>query len=103
MREILLPASCYLCPINLGSGIKLRLLDGLKVGIPAVCHVSAARGYESLVGHYVFVYEDRAGFEKALRDALRCQATRKEIADATYAVYSFDSGRERILELLRTL
>ena len=103
MREILLPASCYLCPISLGSGIKLRLLDGLKVGIPAVCHVSAARGYEPLVGRYVFVYEDRAGFEKALRDAMQCQASRKEIADATYALYSFDSGRERILKLLGTL
>ena len=103
MREILLPASCYLCPISLGSGIKLRLLDGLKVGIPAVCHVSAARGYEPLVGRYVFVYEDRAGFEKALRDAMQCQAPRKEIAEATYALYSFDSGRERILKLLGTL
>lgn len=103
MREILLQASCYLCPINLGSGIKLRLLDGLKVGIPAVCHVSAARGYEPLVGRYVFVYEDCDGFEKALREAMRCQASRKEIADAAYSLYSFDSGRERILELVGAL
>ena len=103
MREILLPAACYLCPINLGSGIKLRLLDGLKVGIPAVSHVSAARGYEPFVGRYIFVYEDRAGFEKALRDAMQCHASRTEIADATYASYSFDSGRDRILELLASI
>lgn len=103
MREILLPAACYLCPINLGSGIKLRLLDGLKVGIPAVSHVSAARGYESFVGRYIFVYEDRAGFKKALQDAMRCPASRTEIADATYASYSFESGRAHILELLGSL
>ena len=103
MREILLRAFCYLCPINLGSGIKLRLLDGLKVGIPAVSHVSAARGYEPLVGRYVFVYEDRAGFEKALRDAMQCTASRTEIADATYAMYSFDSGRAHIRKLLASL
>ena len=103
MREILLSASCYLCPINLGSGIKLRLLDGLKVGIPVIAHVAAARGYESLIGRYLFVYEDRASFKEALRSAVQCHASRTEIADVAYASYSFDSGRDHILELLGTL
>lgn len=44
-------ASCdiYLCPTKLGGGLKLRIMDGLRNGLPVICHQVSARGYHDFV------------------------------------------------------
>lgn len=35
----------FLCPARLGGGMKLRVMDGLRNGLPVLAHEVSARGY----------------------------------------------------------
>lgn len=35
----------FVCPTRLGGGLKLRVMDGLKAGLPVIAHQVSARGY----------------------------------------------------------
>lgn len=37
----------FLCPTRLGGGMKLRVMDGLKCGIPVLAHDVSSRGYSA--------------------------------------------------------
>lgn len=45
MQEIVASCDIYLCPTRLGGGQKLRIMDGLRNGLPIICHKISARGY----------------------------------------------------------
>lgn len=67
INEIIEQADVYLCPINVGSGIKLRVLDGLRNGRPVVCHNVSAVGYERMIEEgAMFSYGDQDSFEECL-------------------------------------
>lgn len=60
-------ADVYICPINVGGGLKLRILDGLKLGLPVITHKVSARGFEIFEKNgLLFSYSDLEGFEFAL-------------------------------------
>ena len=44
MTPYLQRATCYICPVDLGGGVKLRVMDGLKSGLPVIAHKVSARG-----------------------------------------------------------
>ena len=53
-------ASIYLCPTDIGGGLKLRVMDGLKSGLPVLVHKVSSRGYDSFFGKpYFQVYYDK--------------------------------------------
>jgi hypothetical protein len=67
INEIIKRADVYLCPINLGSGIKLRIIDGLKNGLPILSHFKSAKGYENFVSNnYIYTYSNINEFKKSL-------------------------------------
>ena len=101
MDDIIKRASVYICPINAGSGIKLRVMDGLKRGMPVICHKVSSVGYETLEkGGALFVYDDEESFKKALQQV----ASKHFSADEIYSLYrrefSFMSGVNRLKEVL---
>ncbi len=49
IQEIVASGDIYLCPTRLGGGQKLRIMDGLRNGLPVICHKVSARGYNSFV------------------------------------------------------
>lgn len=58
----------YICPVVKGSGIKTRILDGLKLGMPILAHKVSAQGYEKLYRNSWFqVYEDEESFLNGLK------------------------------------
>ena len=61
----------YLCPTDIGSGLKLRAMDGLKCGLPILVHEVSARGYDFFYDKpYYRIYHDEKTFEKGLKDIL---------------------------------
>ena len=67
MSEVVWKSDVYICPISAGSGIKLRLMDGLKEGKPVICHHVSTYGYEALVKAGVICeYADTESFKNAL-------------------------------------
>lgn len=63
--------SIFLCPTNIGSGLKLRAMDGLKCGLPILTHEVSARGYDYFYNKpYYRIYHDEKTFEEGLNDLL---------------------------------
>ena len=45
MSEVISSGDIYICPTRLGGGLKLRVMDGLRLGLPVITHKFSARGY----------------------------------------------------------
>lgn len=43
--DIVEKCDIFVCPTKLGGGMKLRLIDGLRCGLPVISHKVSARGY----------------------------------------------------------
>ena len=100
MQAVLVRGRYYVCPASMGGGLKLRILDGLKNGMPVLAHAAASRGYESFVDRFVFCFSDRNSFRKALGRMLALEADADDLKRLYQQVFSFDAGLERLRNLL---
>lgn len=101
MAPILAQAKYYICPTSLGGGLKLRVMDGLKAGLPVLCHAVSARGYEIFVeSGILFVYSDIASFIEQLKNIKNSRKTKKEIVELYEQEFSFLNGVSRLRKLL---
>ena len=100
MQEILSRGSCYICPASVGGGLKLRVMDGLRCGMPVLAHVAATRGYERFMDLSVFSYTDAESFRKALRRLENLAPGRQYALDLYRQVFSYESGVERLRNML---
>ena len=95
----------YLCPTDIGSGLKLRAMDGLKCGIPILVHEVSARGYDYFYDKaYYKVYSDESTFEKGLIDILNYL---EEVPDSSqiisndyYNYFGFENGVSRFIKAI---
>lgn len=90
----------YICPVNMGSGLKTRILDGLKMGMPIITHKVSAQGYDQLWDKPWFqTYDDKASFLMALGKIVSVIKShpnlRQEIIDAYKCYFSYEKGKER--------
>ncbi len=98
-------ADIYVCPIYLGGGLKLRIMDGLKCGLPVLSHEISARGYDKLViSKSVFKYYDKWSFVNTL-EKLALMINKKEInknkiQNDYYSQFSFDEGVKKLSQIL---
>lgn len=91
----------YLCPTDIGSGLKLRAMDGLKCGLPILVHEVSARGYDYFYDKpYYRIYNDESSFEKGLKDILSFleanSASAQIINHDYYEYFGFEKGVERL-------
>lgn len=103
MTLYLLDTDYYICPTHLGSGIKLRIMDGLKVGIPIITHRNSLRGYESFLDTSVFVYEDEHSFERLIKEIQNKVFNHKSIQSSYERFFSFPAGVKRLKVLLNQI
>lgn len=102
MQPLLNDSDFYICPVDRGGGLKLKIMDGLKAGLPVITHRVSARGYEPMAEYGVlFGYEDEQTFKAAIVRALNCTKTRDEIIDHYNSVFSFECGLSRLESILR--
>ena len=100
MSVILNRARYYICPVNRGGGVKLRVMDGLRTGLPALVHRVSARGYESLEGISVFAYDGPDSFVEALCTMMASSETAEARQTAYRVRFAFESGVERLRKIL---
>ena len=100
MAEILGRAKYYICPVDCGGGIKLRVMDGLRQGLPVLSHKVSARGYEAFKGISLFDYEDRESFRTSLQALLTCPGDPETRRQIYIRHFSFDAGVERLHKIL---
>jgi len=95
----------YLCPISAGGGIKLRIMDGLRLGLPILTHEKSVRGYESFLNKKYFkTYKDLDTFKKSFKDLMNLIEMKKndnfQIQQDYLDTYSFNAGVKRFEKLL---
>lgn len=101
MAEVVSMADYYICPINAGSGIKLRVLDGLKQGLPVLCHEVSAAGYEHVeAAHCLFSYHDEQTFTVALHRMVEANPSRETVYQIFKNTFSIQTGTDRLHKIL---
>lgn len=105
--SVIQKASIYLSPTDIGGGLKLRAMDGLKSGMPVLAHKVSARGYDMFLGKpYFRVYHDRYSFKQGLSDILKFVSgasvqDRVTICQDFYKFFSYQAGTERVKKVLK--
>src|SRR5690606_5376794 len=100
MLDVLKDNHIYICPVNIGGGIKLRIMDALSLGLPSIIHTKSVRGYESFIKDgYMFEFHDLYSFEKSL-ELCKSKITNKKFSrinliDKYNDIFSFNSGTAR--------
>ena len=101
IESVVQEANYYICPINLGSGLKLRIMDGLKQGLPVLCHEVSIAGYEQIAaGNGLFSYQDETSFRTALQEMLSTDINPNDIFQLYKETFSLDTGIERLHDIL---
>ena len=106
ISDVIRQCGIFICPTNVGGGIKLRIMDGLKLGMPIITHEVSARGYDSFFNMPWFkVYNDSISFTQALEAInnliVNMPQLRMEIIKEYRNIFSFISGKKRFIESVK--
>lgn len=105
INKVIKGANIYICPVNQGGGLKLRILDGLRLGLPVLTHLISARGYDNLLKFCWFnEYNSKADFclkfDEMVDSLKQNKFSNFEIQNEFYNNFSFEKGIIRLKELL---
>lgn len=108
MQEIISLGDVYICPTSIGGGLKLRVMDGLKAGLPVITHIVSSRGYEDFKNaNCMFIYDNKSTFKECLEKVILLIQSRKIKRDTILNIYesifSYESGVERLRKILSTM
>ena len=103
MGVVLSKGRYYVCPTSKGGGVKLRVMDGLRYGLPALVHEVSARGYEPFLDRSLFVYDSPASFRVSLDRMLSANPDRSMTLETYSSCFSFHSGVSRMKHFLLSL
>ena len=102
MGAVVRKADYYICPIHAGSGLKLRIFDGLKQGLLILCHNVAAAGYEPLAAnHCLYAYHDAQTFQEALGRMIAADITPQTVYQTFKDTFSLQHGQNRLAKILQ--
>lgn len=101
MDAIVGDCDIFLCPARLGGGMKLRVMDGFRNGLPVLAHSVSARGYRAFELEGVMAeFEDGEQFAKSLDgmlDAIRkVNMTREKVLGTSEKLFSFEAAVQRV-------
>jgi len=105
MDEVVKNADIFCCPTKIGGGLKLRVMDGLKLGLPIIVHEKSARGYEMFLGKpYFKIYNNRESFKEGLSSLLNYINSHHKFKEEIITIYdkyfSFNSGCTRLFNII---
>ena len=105
MNEILSQGDVYICPTRVGGGLKVRIMDGLKKGMPVLVHSCSIRGYDVFHEMPFFKeFHDSDSFKKGLDEIrfslMNNEYSKEDIINKYNDYFSFDAGLNRITTFL---
>lgn len=95
MLAVLKDADIFVNPSSVGSGIKVRNFDGLRNGLPVICHVGNAHGFEQLPKDVFATFTDATTFNECLGHMsvlIEANSIRAEVQRVYQLNYGLDSG-----------
>lgn len=95
----------FLCPTDIGGGLKLRAMDGLKNGLPVLIHEISSRGYDYFFNKSYFrKYNNKETFAKGLIDILNYLQENPSCAETInndyYEYFGYQKGLERFKKVI---
>lgn len=97
----------YIAPLRFGSGMKVKVLEGLYRGVPSVCTHVAAEGLEIESGKHVFIEDTTLAFAVACNTLLENENTWNKFRDNSREIakakYTWKDLFKRMDESMRTL
>ena len=104
--EIIAQNNIYCCPTCVGGGIKLRVMDGLRLGLFILVHEISARGYDAFFEYPWFqIYHDQESYINGLQK-IKEQLTQhnpQNIQEKYHAYFSFEAGVNRLYTILKRM
>ena len=101
MMSIVSDCDIFVCPTRLGGGIKLRVMDGLKAGLPVIAHTVSARGYSDFIEKgMMWSFDNADGFAKAQQSVFKRikdgRLSKTDIQEFAVQQFSFEKKVELI-------
>lgn len=100
-------ASCdiYLCPIKLGGGLKLRVMDGFRNGLPVLAHAVSARGYrqfekDGVMAEFTSSDQFKTELSEMLEKITNGEITKQGIIEKSLDCFSFTNILKRMEKVL---
>ncbi|TKG95377.1 glycosyltransferase [Puteibacter caeruleilacunae] len=105
ISEIIANGDIYICPTRVGGGLKLRIMDGLRLGLPVISHNISCRGFDSFQNtNFFYGFDSPKSFRKALDRLIvdiNSKAVKKDFIQKEYLKkFSFNAGVERMKSLI---
>jgi glycosyltransferase involved in cell wall biosynthesis len=104
MNDVIASGDIYICPTRVGGGIKLRIMDGLRLGLPVITHDCSARGYDMFFNtSYLKTFNDQNGFKNAIEEMLKVIKgfSKKEMIEDYKNTFSYSKGLKRIKDIVK--
>lgn len=103
MLNIVNGCDIFVCPTRLGGGLKLRVMDGLRAGLPVIAHKVSARGYSIFTENgMLWSFEEQKGFGDSIKQIIakmdNGEIPKRKIKEYAYQQFSF----EEKVKMLRT-
>ena len=102
IKSVISKGDIYICPTRVGGGLKLRVMDGLKLGIPVITHSCSARGYDAFYGTAYFKsFSCQIEFKKSLEMMMSELPiiSKRKIVEMYQSVFSYESGLSRMKKI----
>ena len=98
MMSIVSGCDIFICPTRLGGGLKLRVMDGLRAGLPVIAHKVSARGYSAFAKQgMLWTFEDKKQFADALTQVMTKAPSRQQIQKLAAEEFSLE-GKVKLLK-----
>ncbi|MBK7877115.1 MAG: glycosyltransferase [Planctomycetes bacterium] len=98
-------ASVFVCPLRIGGGTRLKILDALSLGLPVVSTTVGAEGLAVTHGHDVELADDAVPFADAIAALVRDERRAREFArhgrELVLARYGWTGVTRPLVERLR--
>lgn len=105
MDDIINNSHLYICPTRLGGGLKLRIMDGLKKGLPVITHSCSSRGYDYFWDSSFFkIFSSPEQFSQSINEISTLIKHdgdyRYKIIEDYQKIFSYEAGVKRLHKIL---
>ena len=105
MDAIVSDCDIFLCPARLGGGMKLRVTDGFRNGLPVLAHSVSARGYRAFERQgMMWEFDTVEGFGQSLLQVLQSikdeKISREQILEEACRMFAFGQAVERMKKMI---
>lgn len=103
IEKAYLMGDIVICPVRSGTGLKIKLVEGLAFGKPCAATARAAEGLEEFAGQYFISAASDDEFAEELVDLLKNEGKREALSKKTKEFCTKYNNRSQLAELFESL